>query len=413
MKKFGLLGEHLGHSFSPMIHKAFGDYSYELFEVPPSKLEKFICSNYYDGLNVTIPYKQAVLPYLDEVSWRAKKIGSVNTIVYKNGKRIGDNTDYCGFRYMVESSGVSPAGKKVIVLGSGGASRAVCEAMKDLGCSELCVISRSGSDNYQNIEKHADAEIIVNATPVGMYPHNAESPLSLKSFSKLQAVLDLIYNPQKTALMLEAEQRKVIAVGGLSMLVSQAFFSAEQFMDQKLNPSLVAPLIQKIGMQMKNIVLIGMPGSGKSVCARMLSERLGRKWIDTDTRIEQQSGQTISEIFAANGEEHFRNLESEVIKRVSAETGCVISVGGGAILRRENQNALRQNGYFLWLCRPLSELSMSNRPLSTDKEALLRMEKERMPIYQSMADAKIHVSDSPELTLQKILEAVHYENTGN
>lgn len=411
MKKCGLLGRRLSHSFSPKIHRELGDYSYELFEVEPDELCEFIRSGDFDGINVTIPYKREVLPFLDEISERAKKIGSVNTVYRRGDKLYGDNTDYAGFLYMAECSGVDFEGKKAIVLGSGGASCTVCAVLSDLGCADVVVISRSGDDNYDNISRHFDADVLVNTTPVGMYPDVYSSPLSLDGFFRLGAVFDIIYNPQKTVLCLEAEKRGIKAIGGLSMLVGQAFYASEIFCERALDARLIDKICKKISMEMKNIVLIGMPGSGKSTCGRALAKALGREFFDTDAMIEQKCSKSIEEIFGDCGEEYFRDAESDVIRECAGKVGCVIATGGGALMREQNRAYLLQNGFFIWLCRKISALSTKGRPLSKSRAALSALERERAPVYEGLADVKIKVARHSRTTVRMIMEAIDDENS--
>ena len=304
---YGLLGEHLPHSFSPQIHSALGNKDYGLFEVAPENLDAFMKEHNFKGINVTIPYKKAVIPYLDEISPEAEKIGAVNTIKVKDGKLCGYNTDYFGFKYMVEKSGINIKGKKALVLGSGGASATVQAVLRDMEASEIIVVSRNGIDNYVNMYiKHTDAEIIVNTTPVGMYPDNLNTLVDLDRFGKLSGVLDVVYNPLKTRLILDAEQRNIPSSAGLSMLVAQAKKAHEIFFDTTTELEVCVQIERSLILQMCNIVLIGMAGCGKSTIGKRLSELLKKDLIDTDEMIVNTENKPIPEIFAEKGEDYFR-----------------------------------------------------------------------------------------------------------
>lgn len=384
MAQYGLLGEKLSHSYSPQIHSMLGDVPYDLFEKQPEELESFLREGSWDGLNVTIPYKKAVIPYLDEISPEAREAGAVNTMVKRNGRIYGDNTDITGFRAMVLYSGVSVAGKKALVLGSGGASRAVCIALRSLDCTPV-VISRSGPDNYENIGKHSDARIIVNATPVGMYPHNGETPLSLAGFSACEAVFDLIYNPFRTKLLLEAEERGIPHVNGLYMLVAQAKRSAEIFTDTPIADSEIERIYRALALQMSNLVLVGMPGVGKTTKANAVSALTGRPVLDSDVLFAEQYGCTAAEMITSKGEDAFRLAEHEVLCQAGKRSGAIIATGGGVVTRRMNYEPLHQNGIIVWLQRRLEDLSIKNRPLS-QRNSLEDLYAVREPLYRAFAD---------------------------
>lgn len=344
---YGLLGETLGHSFSPQIHACLGDYEYKLFEVAPEDLGDFLRSGSFEGLNVTIPYKKAVMPYLAEISENAKAIGSVNTItVLPNGTLRGDNTDYDGFLYLVRRSGIAVNGKKALVLGTGGASLPVKKVLSDLGAREIISISRTGENNYQNLEKHFDADLIVNTTPVGMYPNNLQSPLSLDGFTQLSGVLDIVYNPQKTQLILDAEQRGIPAFSGLTMLVAQAKRAAELFLNTNIDDRKNDEIYETLSRQMKNIVLVGMPGCGKSTVGKALAKRLSRPFFDADQEIVKRAGKSIPEIFQTEGEAGFRQIETEVLFDLCRQSGAVIATGGGAVTVPKNHDILRQTAWW-------------------------------------------------------------------
>ena len=309
-----LIGNPLGHSHSPFIHRALGRYEYELKPLPESALEDFIKNGEYEGLNVTIPYKQAVMPFLDEIDEEAKKIGSVNTIVRRDGKLYGHNTDYHGFFMMAYAKGITFKDKKVVVLGSGGTSLTACAVARDLGASSVTVISRSGENNYENLHLHADADILVNTTPVGMFPHNGASPVDLSIFKRLSGVLDVVYNPLRTKLIMQAEEKKIPAVGGLYMLVAQAAVSCGLFTGDKPQRKEIDRIHRALSDHVSNIVLVGMPGCGKSTVAAALAGKTGRRIIDTDALVTERTGRTPSDIIEKDGEEAFRRYEHEAIE---------------------------------------------------------------------------------------------------
>lgn len=404
----GLLGAHLSHSFSPRIHAAFADYSYQLFEVEAEALESFLKGGEFDAINVTIPYKKAVIPYLTEMSEQARRIGAVNTVVRRaDGSLFGHNTDYDGFLDLVRGAGVSLTGKKVLVLGSGGASLTAQAVAADQGAREVVVISRSGENNYQNIERHADAEILINATPVGMYPNNGATPVSLAVLPRLEAVFDMIYNPAKTALLLEAEARGLIARNGLVMLVSQARRAAELFLGEEISDAECSAVAEAITKETRNIVLVGMPGCGKSTHGKRVAEALGRRFVDCDAEIVAEAGLTIPEIFEAEGEAGFRARESAVLARLCKESALVIATGGGAVTRPENIPVMRQNGVVLFLDVAPDDLPTKGRPLSKQRtpQALYA---ERLPLYRAAADITLPLcrTDGKDENTQKILEAL-------
>ena len=401
----GLLGETLGHSYSPMIHHELGDYDYQLFEVPRERLDSFLTSGSWDGLNVTIPYKKAVVPYCTELSDAAAKLQSVNTIVRRpDGTLYGDNTDLYGFLYMVRRSGISPAGKKALVLGSGGASVTVKAALEQLG-AHVTVISRSGPDNYTNLDRHADAEIIANTTPVGMYPHNGSAAVDLKQFPCCQGVLDIVYNPARTALILQAEELGIPHASGLSMLVAQAKRSSEQFSGTPIDDSALERVECIIHSRLRNIILIGMPGCGKSTVASALGAALNREVVEADALIAEKAGMSIPEIFARSGEEGFRALETEVLAEQGKRSGIILSTGGGCVTRRENYPLLHQNGTIFCLTRDLSKLPTDGRPISQSTD-LSQLYARRKPLYAQFADVTVSNDGALEDTLNTIKEAL-------
>ena len=406
MLKCGLLGRKLGHSYSPAIHGMLSDYSYELFEREPEQLEDFLLHGDWNGINVTIPYKKTVLPYCRELSPLAKEIGSVNTIVRRpDGSLFGDNTDAYGFESLVKKSGIDVRGKKALVLGSGGASVTVVAVLKRLGAGSVTVISRSGEDNYDNIQKHADAKIIVNTTPVGMFPNNGQSAVDLGTFPACEGVLDVVYNPARTALLLQAEQRGIPHAGGLYMLVAQAKRSSEIFTGSSIPDSEIERIEKVLSAQMQNIILIGMPSSGKSTIAAALGEKLGRPVYEADALIEEEAGMDIPAIFASHGEDYFRQLETQVLRKLGAMSGAIISTGGGCVTREENYEPLHQNGRMVWLLRDTDKLDKTGRPISLRSD-LNELYARREPMYARFADLKADNNGSIEDTLAQILEAL-------
>lgn len=402
----GLLGKTLGHSFSPRIHQELADYRYRLLPMPEEELRPFLQTADFVGLNVTIPYKQTVIPMLDELAPEAQEIGAVNTIVrLPDGRLRGHNTDYDGFLYLLRESGLQAAGKKVLVLGSGGASKPVCCAYRNLGAREVVVISRSGADNYSNLERHRDAELLVNTTPVGMYPNNGAAPLSLDAFPVLEGVLDLIYNPARTALVLQAQDRGLPALGGLAMLVAQAKRAAELFTGTSIPDAENRRIYRKLRGELENIVLIGMPGSGKSTIGRLLAKATGLELVDTDAMVEEKVGISIPEIFARDGEEAFRTLESACVREAGSRSGCVIATGGGVVTRAENRDPLRQNGRLVFLERALEELPTHGRPIS-QTHPLTELYAAREPLYRAWADITAKNTGAAEAVAAKILEVM-------
>lgn len=406
MLKCGLLGEKLGHSYSPQIHSMLADYEYKLFEKSPEELEDFLKSGEFDGLNVTIPYKKSVMPYCAELSPTAAQIGSVNTIVRRSdGSLYGDNTDAFGFENLIVHNGIEVKGKKALVLGTGGASVTAQAVLKNLGASEVVVISRKGEDNYENIAKHADAEIIANTTPVGMYPNNGKAAVDLAQFPKLSGVLDVVYNPARTALLLQAEKLCIPCAGGLYMLVSQAKRSCELFTGNSIPDSEIDRIERVLSHQMQNIVIIGMPGSGKTAVSTMLAERLGRKIFDTDTIVSEKAGMTIPEIFAAQGEAGFRKLETEATAEVGKLSGNIISTGGGVVTVADNYELLHQNGVIVWIERDTNKLARDGRPISLSSD-LNELYAARLPLYERFADIKADNNGDINDTVNAIMEMI-------
>ena len=399
----GLLGEKLGHSYSPFIHSQLGDYSYGLFEKKQDELADFLRNGDFFGLNVTIPYKKAVIPYCSELTPQAKALGAVNTIVRKpDGSLLGHNTDYFGFETMLHHSGLKVAGKKALVLGSGGASTTAVAVLKAKG-AQAVVISRQGENNYQNLHLHADAAVIVNATPVGMYPNTCASPVDISAFPKLEGVLDLIYNPAKTMLLQAAEKRGLVAVNGLLMLVAQAKEASQWFTGSAISDEKIFSIYKQMRLTAENIVLIGMPGSGKSTVGRLLAEKSGKIFADADHLIPELSGKSIPQIFAEDGEDTFRKWETQALAQLCKGSNLVIATGGGCVMRQENEALLRQNGRIFCLERNLTALAVEGRPLSqaSGVEELYRI---RKPKYAHFADYIIDNNGAPEETVAAILK---------
>lgn len=404
---YGLLGRKLGHSLSPQIHAHLCDYEYKLYPTEPENLDEFFSSTALKGYNITIPYKIEAFNRCDERSETAEKVGSVNTIIRRaDGTLYGDNTDYFGFLYMAKKCNCDFSGKKVLILGSGGASLTVYHVAHDEGAREIVVVSRTGENNYDNISRHYDADIIVNTTPVGMYPNNGERLIDLSKFTKCQKALDLIYNPARTVFLLDAQKLGIDCINGLYMLVAQALRAAEIFTGESIPLSRVDEVYNAIISEQKNIVLVGMPGCGKSTCAALLSEKTGRDCVDTDALVIEASGEKIPDIFAKYGEAEFRNRETEAVRSAGKGANKIIATGGGAILREENRIALRENSTVIFLKAPVDNLATDGRPLSKDAETLQKMLGQRLPLYIETADFTVEVDPDPEETVRRIIECV-------
>ncbi len=404
--KCGLLGEKLGHSYSPQIHAELADYEYRLYEKAPDVVEDFVRHGDWHGLNVTIPYKKTVIPFCDELSETARAIGSVNTLLKRpDGTIFGDNTDAFGFETLLtQTLKADISGWKALVLGTGGASVTVCAMLRKRG-AQVVPISRSGKDNYTNLEWHRDAKLLVNTTPVGMYPKNGTSLVDLGVFPKLEAVLDVVYNPARTALLLQAEKRGIPCAGGLTMLVAQAKRSSEIFLGHVLPDGEIARIAWQLARQMQNVILIGMPGSGKSTVGRLLAEKLGRPLLEADKELEKAAGMSIPVIFANEGEAGFRRRETRILSELGKQSGTVISTGGGCVTREENYPLLHQNGVIVWIRRDLNSLAREGRPLSLNAD-LSAMYAVRAPLYEHFADFTVENDGNAEDTVNSILEVL-------
>ncbi len=402
--KYGLIGEKLGHSFSKVIHEKIGDYTYELKEISKENLNSFMKSKDFSGINVTIPYKEDVIPYLDYIDSASEKIGAVNTVINRDGKLYGYNTDFYGMKLMIEKNGFDFKDKKVLILGSGGTAKTSKAVSQALGAGEIITVSRSGQVSYENVVSlHGDADYIINTTPCGMFPDNDTYAVDPADFPGLKGIVDAVYNPLKTTLIQKGEEMGVKGVSGLYMLVAQAVLASEKFMGKSFDiETLADEIYNDILREKRNIVLIGMPGSGKSTIGKALAENLSRDFVDSDDMITQKHG-VISDIFAQKGEEYFRNRETEAVKEISKKNGIVIATGGGAILRKENVRALRQNGVIIFLDRPLEDIiPTSDRPLSNDIESLKKRFDERYDLYINASDFQIKVDGNIIDTLERI-----------
>lgn len=387
MLRCGLLGRKLGHSFSPQIHARFGlDYSYSLFEKEPEELENFLLHGDYDALNVTIPYKQSVMPYCRYIDPPAERIGAVNTIVRRRDGLYAYNTDYAGFAALIQRSGAFVSGMRALVCGTGGASHTVAALLRDQKAAEVAVVGRKETENYTKLAPYYGYELLVNTTPVGMYPDVGARLLDLSPFTALDTVLDVVYNPWRTDLVQQAEARSLHCGGGFPMLVAQAAAAAAIFTGQEIEPGKQRRVLKELLCDTVNLALVGMPGSGKSEIGRRLGELSGRGFIDTDTEIEREAGMTVPEIFAKEGEAGFREREAACLAAVSCKKGQIIATGGGAVLRESSRRLLRSNSLVVFLGRALSELEIKGRPLSGDGNALRAMYCARLPAYRACAD---------------------------
>lgn len=409
--QYGLIGEHLGHSYSPEIHAQIADYEYELKEIPREDLDAFMKAKDFRAINVTIPYKQDVIPYLDEISEQAAAIGAVNTIVNRDGRLWGGNTDFAGMSALIRKLGLNLAGSKVLILGTGGTSRTAAAVAKSLDAGEILRVSRRGNDGAityeQAYEEHADAQIIINTTPAGMYPKAEGRAIDISRFPELKGVVDAVYNPIRTNLVLDAQERGIPAEGGLYMLSAQAVYACGAFLSREMDDAVIDRAYRNVLNAKRNIILTGMPSCGKTTIGKKLAKRLGRELIDTDQMVIQKIKMPIADYFAAEGEKAFRDRESEAINSLALRDGMLVATGGGAVLRKENVRDLKRNGVVIFLDRPLEKLiSTDDRPLSSSREALEKRFNERYDIYRSCADIIIDASGSINQVTEKVLEAL-------
>lgn len=398
-KLYGLIGAKLGHSYSKIIHEQLAGYQYELIPLPTkAEARAFMEKRAFAAINVTIPYKQLVIPYCDVVDPKAKEIGAVNTIVNRDGKLYGYNTDYTGFSYLARVHGVDFADKTVLILGTGGTHSTVEAVCRDGGAKEILSASRTGKYGaltYNEAMRRRDVQIIVNTTPCGMYPNVGQCMLDPTAFPELEAVLDVVYNPFRTELLLRAEDHGVKTAGGFEMLVAQAVYAAQYFTGRFYATDSVIPTAsRRLQHQLANISLIGMPGCGKSTIGAALAKRLNKTFVDLDEEIERRTGNNIPDIFAHEGEEAFRRYEAETLADIGKRTGLVIACGGGIIKTPANVHAMRQNGCVLWVQRPLGKLATGGRPLSQGGAALKQLQAERTPLYRAAAHAVLDNSST-------------------
>lgn len=416
--EYGLIGEKLGHSFSKTVHNLIGGYNYELKEIAKEELESFIKAKTFKGINVTIPYKEAVIPYLDSIDESAKKIGAVNTVVNKDGKLFGYNTDFYGLKALIEKSNIEIKDKKVLILGSGGTSKTAFAVAKEMGAKEILIVSRNLADGLityeQAYKNHSDAEVIINTTPVGMYSKIGIKPIEIDSFGNLCGVIDVVYNPLNSALVTEAKLKGIKATGGLYMLISQAVFAAEKFLDIVILKTQTDRIYTEILNDKRNIVLIGMPSSGKSTVGKELAKKMGKDFFDSDNEIEKIINMDIPQFFKEYGEKQFREIESMVIANLSLKQSSVIATGGGAVLNSRNIDLLKENGFVVFLDRSIENLiATDDRPLASSKEMLQKRYDERYEIYCESADFKIDANGTVEQNVNKVKEGFLNENSCN
>lgn len=409
MAKYGCIGKILTHSFSKEIHSKLADYEYELIELNEDEIEDFFKSKDFNAINVTIPYKQTVIPYLDSLSDVARRIGAVNTIVNRNGKLYGYNTDYYGMKALIKKIGIDLNGKKVLILGTGGTSKTARILTEDMGASEIITVSRSKTENYityeEAVNEHSDVNVIINTTPSGMYPDCEGIPIDISSFNELEGVMDAVYNPLCTNLVLKAKEKGIKAEGGLYMLVMQAVVAIEKFLDTEIPKAVADNVFASVFSSKENVVLTGMPGSGKSTVGKLLNID-GFSFVDTDEEIEKRCGCTIKELIGSKGEKYFRDLETQVIKDISSKGCQIISTGGGVVLRKENVNSLKRNGKLFFLnANPDRLLPTDSRPLSDTAEKLKKLYDERIDTYKITADVIVPDMETPDEEAEFILKA--------
>ena len=414
--EYGCIGKKLGHSFSKEIHSLLADYRYELCEISEEELPAFMETADFKAINVTIPYKEKVIPYLCKISPEAESIGAVNTIVNDKGKLAGYNTDFAGMRMLAVKTGIEAEGKTVLILGTGGTSRTAEAVFKSLGAKKIKRVSRTGKNGaitYEEAYKnYCGADIIVNTTPSGMFPDTMGMPIDIRRFDRLSGVIDAVYNPIRTKLVSEAKERNIPASGGLYMLAAQAFYAYRYFTGSDGDESVIDKVYNKILFEKENIVLIGMPGAGKTTAGKIIAEMTGKAFYDTDDEIKKIYGSSPDEIIASEGENAFREKEKETVKRLSDLTGAVIATGGGAVLREENVTALKRNGKIVFIDRPVGLITpTADRPLSDNSEKLKARYKERYPIYSAAADIRFVPGKSKRENAEKIIRSVLDEDT--
>lgn len=407
--EYGLIGKKLGHSYSKEIHNKIGKYDYQLKEISPESLSDFMSTKAFKGINVTIPYKQDVIPFLSYIDDSAKKIGAVNTVVNKNGELYGYNTDFIGLKRLIENNGYELKNKKVLILGTGGTSKTATAVAQDLGAKDILIVSRTAGNNTITYEQaqnvHNDAQIIINTTPCGMFPQIELVAIDITNFTQLQGVIDVVYNPLRTKLVIQAQQKGIKAIGGLYMLVQQAISASEYFFDKQIQNEIGQNIFTKLLKDKQNIVLTGMPGSGKTTTGSHLSKMLNREFYDTDVEITKRFGKTPALIIQEQGEEFFRQKECEVCAELATKTGIIIATGGGAILREENVIHFKQNGIIFFINRNIQNiLPTKDRPLSNNKAKLMEVYNKRLPVYKQTADFEIISDENIEHTIQKITE---------
>lgn len=409
--EYGLIGENLSHSFSKFIHSEFNLYNYNLYNLSENELDVVLKSKKFKGLNITIPYKKSVIKYCDVLDETVKKIGSANTLVIKNDRLKAYNTDYFGLKYTMDRSNIFLKNKKVMILGSGGTSLTARALAEDLGASEIITVSRSLNEkiNYSNIYDYNFVDVLINTTPVGMYPNNLCELVDISKFKNLSGVVDVIYNPLKSKLLMESKELKIPIAGGLPMLVAQAKASAEIFSGEKIDDSIIEKIIKKLCFKISNIVLVGMPGCGKTTLSKILSDKLSKKFVDTDQEIQKYFQEKISKIFEIYGEEKFREAETEIIKKYGKENNLILSTGGGAVVDSENYYPLKQNSRIYWIKRDLNKLDTKNRPLSKNLNEIKKIYESRKLMYENFSDKIIFNNERLEDAAQEILEDF-YEN---
>lgn len=410
MKTYGLLGQRLLQSLSPEIHRELGNFKYELFQLAPDKLDEFFKKREFAGLNVTTPYETEVIRYCDELTPKAKEIGSVDTItVDENGKLIGDNCEYDGFLYTLNKCGIDIKAQKVLIFGSGESARTVKAVVRDLGAREIVTVTEMGQVNYENFYEHSDSNIIIDTTHTGMFPHNGERLCDLRKFPDICGVIDLVYNPRRTRLICQAEDMNIPNSDSLSMLVAQNYLTEIKFGLIEPDDNLLKKTYKTMSDRRKNIIFVGLPGCGKTTTAKVVAAKLGRPCIDVDKLIEMKAGVPLSSIFLAYGEKYYRELESETLKKITRNGGQVISTESGVVLSDDNLYYLRQNGYIVWLTRDFDKLIIDGVYLSRNRAALKRIDDERSPIYREIADIIVEVNDNAEKTVSEVIERINIE----